>query len=148
MQTADSIPADTHRVSRHRIIQSLRLEKTSPTVNPSPPCPLNCAPHCHISTFHKHLQGQWLYHLPGQHVPIPHHSFWGEIFPNIQPEPLLEQLKTITSCPLSSHLGEEANCSLLLLSRSPLSILFSRINNHISATGALTYGRKMDLPSL
>ena len=53
---------------------------------------------CHIYPFLEHLHGRRLYHLPGQPVPMPHYSFWEEIFPEIQPEPLLEQLKAITSC--------------------------------------------------
>jgi len=40
----------------HRIVQSLRLEKTtkisSPTINPSPPYPLNHVPKCHILGEH------------------------------------------------------------------------------------------------
>ena len=48
--------------------------------------PTNHVPQCHISTVMGHLQEWWLHHLPGQPVPVPHHSFWEEIFPNIQPE--------------------------------------------------------------
>ena len=44
--------------------------------------PTNHAPQCHIYTVLEHLQGQWLHHLLGQLVPLPHHSFW-EVFPNI-----------------------------------------------------------------
>lgn len=38
-----------------------------------------------------------------------------EIFPYVQPEPLLEQLETISPCPVASHLGEKA----ILLKASP-----------------------------
>jgi len=47
--------------------------------------PTNHVHQCHICMFLEHLQGQWLHHLPEQSVPLPHHSFWEEIFPNIQP---------------------------------------------------------------
>lgn len=48
---------------------------------------------CHISTVLEQLQG-WCPHLP---VPVPHFSFWEIIFPNIQPERPLAQLKAISS---------------------------------------------------
>ena len=54
-------------------------------------------PQCHIHTALEHLQGWWLHHLPGQPVPLPHHSYWEETFPNIQPEHHLAQRKPITS---------------------------------------------------
>jgi len=38
-----------------------------------------------------------------------YHSCREDFFPNIQPEPLLVQLKLITSCPIASYLGEETN---------------------------------------
>lgn len=70
-----------------RIIESLRLETTKITQSnkhdPSPPWPLNHVPQWHIYMFLQHLHGRWLYHLLGQPVPIPHHSFWDEIFPNL-----------------------------------------------------------------
>ena len=50
--------------------------------------------------------------LPGQAVPVFHHSFRDKIFPNIQPEPPLAQLEAIPSHPIASHLGEEANPQL------------------------------------
>ena len=50
--------------------------------------------------FLEPLQGWLFYHLPGQPVPMPHHSFWDIFFPNIQPEPPLAQFKVITSCPI------------------------------------------------
>ena len=39
---------------------------------------------------------------PWAAVPLHHHSFWEEIFPNIQPEPPRAQLEVIPSCPKSS----------------------------------------------
>ena len=44
-----------------RITESLRLKS-----NPTPPCPLNHIPQCHISTSPEHLQGWWLHHLSGK----------------------------------------------------------------------------------
>ena len=84
-----------------RIIESLRLEKTSKIIQPNhqpiPTMPLSHFPQCHIHTVLEHLQGWWLYHLSGQPVPMYYQSFGEEIFPNIQPEPPLVQLKAITS---------------------------------------------------
>jgi len=45
-------------------------------------------------------------------IPVPDHSFGEEIFPNIQPEPLLVQLDATPSRPVTSYLGEEANSNL------------------------------------
>lgn len=56
---------------------------------------LDHVPWCHIYLFLELLQGQRLYHLFGQPVPILHHSFCEEIFPNIQPAPPLVQHKPI-----------------------------------------------------
>ena len=46
--------------------------------------------------FLEHLQGWELHHFPGQPVPVPDHCF-GEVFPNIQPEPPLMQFEAIPS---------------------------------------------------
>jgi len=58
-----------------RIIESLRLEKTSKIIKSS---------HPPNATFFEHLQGWGLHHCPGQPVPMLHRSFSKEIFPNIQ----------------------------------------------------------------
>ena len=60
----------------------------------------NLVHQCHIYMFLERLRGQWLHHLPGQPVPMPHHSFWGETFPDIQPESPMVQLEAIPSCPI------------------------------------------------
>ena len=95
------------------MIESLRLEKTtklsSPTINPSPPCPLNHITQCHIYPLLEHLQGWWLHHFPGQLILLHCHPFWEDIFPSIQPDPSLVPLKAITSCPIVSYTGAEAN---------------------------------------
>jgi len=44
----------------------------------------------------------WFHHLHGQPVPMPHHSFQEEIFPNIQPEPPLARLEAISCSPIPS----------------------------------------------
>ena len=73
------------RSGRHRIMESLRLEKTTEITQsnhqPIPTMPTNHVPQCHIYTFLEHHQGKWLHHLPGQPVPVPHHSFC-EQFPS------------------------------------------------------------------
>jgi len=80
--------------------ESLRLEKTSKiTKSNRQPIPTNHIPQCHIYMFLEHLPGWWHHHLTGQSIPMPHHSFWQEVLPNIQPELPLAQLKTITPHP-------------------------------------------------
>jgi len=104
------------------------LRSSSPTMMPPPPCPLTESQshriikarkiskipnpthprHAHKpSVSHLHGSGTPLgtviHHLPEHHihhlpVPVHHHSSREEIVVNIQPEPPLEQLKTITSC--------------------------------------------------
>ena len=78
-----------------------------PTDNPTPPCPWNHVPQHHISKVLEHPQGWWPHHLPGKPMPMHHHSFREEIFPNVQPEPLLVQLKAATSHPkiVLTHTG-------------------------------------------
>ena len=99
---------------------------------------LNHVLKCHIYIFFGHLRGWWLHHFPGQPVLIPDHSFSREIFPNIRFNPSLKQLEAIASHPVTSYLGEETNVHLTTISfqvvvesaiRSPLSLLFSRLNN-------------------
>jgi len=80
-------------------VESLRLERllgsSSPAFSPSPPI-LPAHPHCcHIHTVLQHLCGRWLHHLHRQPVPQHHRSCWEEITPNIQPKPLLVQLKAL-----------------------------------------------------
>ena len=69
------------------VTESLRLEKTSRTtlVQPQsiPTMPADHIPQCHISTPPRLVTPP----LPGQPVPIHHHSFQEEISPTIQPEP-------------------------------------------------------------
>jgi len=45
----------------------------------------------------------------GQPIPVPDHSFEEEIFPNIQPEPLLVQLEATPSSSFASYTGKEAD---------------------------------------
>ena len=72
------------------IVESWRLEKTTEIIQSNhwliPTMPTDHTPQCHIYTFLEHLQGGWL-----------------------QPEPPLAQLKAITSHPINSYLGEEAD---------------------------------------
>lgn len=89
----------------HRIIELLRLEKTSKIIQfkrqPITTVPTNRVPWCCISTFLEHLQGRWLNHLTGKPIPMYHHPFREEIFPNIQSELPLLQLKATTSHPIA-----------------------------------------------
>ena len=87
--------------------------------------------------FLEHLQGQWPHHLLGQSVPVPHHSFKEEMFHNIQPEPPPAQLKAVTSTPVTSSMGEEADLHLITTfcqgavesNKVSPSILFSSLYN-------------------
>jgi len=67
-------------------IEPLRLEKTIKIIQSNhhsiPTMPTSHVPQCHISTY---LEcGLWLYNLPGQPVPVPHHSSWEEILLHVQ----------------------------------------------------------------
>jgi len=64
--------------------------------------PTNHVSQCHIHTVFEHLQGQWLHHLPGQPIPIHHHSFSEEIFLHIQSELPVVQLEAIHSHPITA----------------------------------------------
>jgi len=66
-----------------------------------PTMPSNHVPQCYIHPVLEHPQGWWLHHLTGQPVPMPHHSFWEEMFPHIQPKPPLAQLEAIPSRPIT-----------------------------------------------
>jgi len=100
-----------HAEGSHHLLQAAPPQKSEPDKglsqpSPIPPCPLTVSLSA-TSTWFCPLQGlQGLYHLPGQPVPVLHHSVWEEIFPNIQPEPLLVHHKAITSH--HCYLGEEA----------------------------------------
>ena len=59
---------------------------------------------CYSYTFLECRQEQSLHHLPGQPVPMPHHSFWEEIFPHIQLEPPGHSLSSY-----HCYLGEETD---------------------------------------
>lgn len=51
-------------------------------------------PQCHIHAVLECLQGQWLYPLPAQPVPMPHNFFWVAVFTDIQPDSRLLQKPT------------------------------------------------------
>jgi len=105
----------------HRIIESLKLEKTSKiiksnrhptTTMPAKPCPE--VPRLHV-----------FWTPPGMVTPslpwaVLDHSFSKDFFPNIRSKPPLMRLEAISSCPIASYLGEETNTHLttILLSRS------------------------------
>jgi len=62
------------------------------------PCPL--VPHLNISWT---LLGTVTTTHPGQPIPVPDSSFREEIFPNIQPKPLLAQPEAIPSNPVTTE---------------------------------------------
>ncbi|KAK4819124.1 hypothetical protein QYF61_025591 [Mycteria americana] len=83
------------------------------------------------------LPGWRLNHFPGQPVPMLDNPFSEVKFPNIQSKPPLVQLQAISSRPMACYLGEETDPTSLQppfrqlqrAMRSPLSLLFSRLNN-------------------
>jgi len=106
--------------SSYRITESLRLEKTTKIIQSNhQPITTMHTKLCHSVACH-HVASvlfyEDLHHPPGQTVPIPHHSFWEEILPHIQPEPSLVQLKAITSHCITNYLGKEANSHLVTTS--------------------------------
>ncbi|KAK4821856.1 LOW QUALITY PROTEIN: hypothetical protein QYF61_004333 [Mycteria americana] len=114
------------------------LRSSSPTVNltlPSPP--LHHVPKHLSQTAFKYLQGWGLNPFPGQPVPTLDNPFSEGKFPNIQSKPPLAQLEAIASRPIACYLGEETDPTsrqppfrqLQRAMRSPLSLLFSRLNN-------------------
>jgi len=129
----------TQYTLKYSLIELLRLEKnskiTKSTHQPTPPMPTDHVPQCLISTVPAHLEGWWLHHLPGQPVPMHHHSSWEEMFPNIQPEPPTVLFEAITSHSttweqrLNSTLPQPPVRELQRAVRSLLSFLFSRLNN-------------------
>ena len=57
-----------------------------------PDIPTNHVPQCHIDPFLDHLQGCWPHNLPGQLVPVQHHSKKPFL---LIPEPPSVQIKAI-----------------------------------------------------
>ena len=102
----------SHHSSFVKIMESLRLEKTSKTTKsnrqpitttPAKPCPE--VPYlCIFWTPPGMVTPPLPWALP---VPLPDHSLNKEVFPNIQSEPPLVQLETISSRPIAGYLGEE-----------------------------------------
>ena len=81
------------------------------------PCsPQNQVPKHHTYTSFKYLQGWWLNHFSGQHVPMLDNPLSEEFFPNIQPKLPSVQLETISFCPISCYLGEETDIHLITTS--------------------------------
>ncbi|KAK4818960.1 hypothetical protein QYF61_022627, partial [Mycteria americana] len=81
-----------------------------PTINLTlPRPPLNHVPKHFIQTSFKYLQGWRLNHFPGQPLPMLDNPFSDVKFPNIQSKPPLVQLEGISSCPITSYLGEETD---------------------------------------
>ncbi|KAK4806181.1 hypothetical protein QYF61_001104 [Mycteria americana] len=121
--------------SQNRIGWKRPLRSSSPTVNLTlPRPPLYHVPKHLIQTAFKCFQGWRLNHFPGQPVPMLDNPFSEVKFPNIQSKPPLAQLEAISSCPITCYLGEETDPHLSTTSfqraiRSPLSLLFSRLNS-------------------
>ncbi|KAK4810660.1 hypothetical protein QYF61_007460 [Mycteria americana] len=103
-----------HQLPRHRESQNRigwkRPLRSSPTIILTLPRPPLYHVHKHlIQTSFKYFQGWPLNHFPGQPVPRLDNPFSEEKFPNIQSKPPLMQLEAISSCPITSYLGEETN---------------------------------------
>jgi len=144
---------------QHRITESLRLEKTSkiPKSNhhPTPTMPTDHIPHCHISMVLEHLQTVTP-PPPWAAVPLHHHSFGEEIAPKFQPEPLLGQLKAITSHPIAVTQEKRPTPTspqppfraLKRAIRFTPSLLFSRLNHpsSLSSSPHELWGKPFRMP--
>lgn len=96
------LPAVLHfaEIVSYRITESTRWEKSSDhwvQHDQTLPCPLDHGTKCHIQLFIKHLQAQWLHHLPWQPIPMSNHLFCEEFLPNVQPKTLMGQFETTSS---------------------------------------------------
>jgi len=78
---------------------------------------------------------------PGQSIPMLDYSFREEIFPNIQPEPALVQLKAIASHPIARYVGEEAD-------PHPATISYQGVveSNKVSPDSSLLQIKKLQFP--
>ena len=97
----------------HRIIESLRLEKTSKITKydcqPKSTMPAKLCPDVPYLHVFEHLQRWGLHHFPGQPVPMLDHTSNKEIFPNIPSKPPVTKLEAIACRLITSYLGEETN---------------------------------------
>ena len=82
--------AALHEESRNHEGRKRPLRSSSPAISLPPILPTDHIPQYHISMVLEHLQGWWLHQLPGQPVPVHHHSFW-KVFPDTQPP--IQELK-------------------------------------------------------
>jgi len=78
-----------------------------------PTMPTAHFPQSRIPTVLEYLPGRWLHHLHGQPVPMHHHLLRRIEYPN-----WTSPGKAITSCSVTSYLGEEADSCYNLLSGS------------------------------
>ena len=87
---------------------------------------------CNISTLLEHLQEWWLHHFPGQPVPLPHHSFWEEFFPNIHAwlKSLLHQGLSLCCPSCMSSLDSSWGLEACLWLTQPKQETTTRVNLH------------------
>ncbi|KAK4818965.1 hypothetical protein QYF61_022632 [Mycteria americana] len=101
--TDGDLITESYRLEKtFKIIESNRKPNTAKTT--TKPCPKHL-----IQTSFKYLQGWRLNHFPGQPVPMLDNPFSEVKFPNVQSKPPLAQLEAISSCPITSYLGEETD---------------------------------------
>jgi len=86
------------------IIESLRVEETSKITRsshqPIPPCPLTTSLSATSPQFlNTSRHGDPTTSLAA--VPIPHYTFWEEVFHNLQPQPRIAHCKAVTSCTIT-----------------------------------------------
>lgn len=98
------------------IVESLRMERLIWSSQPNHQ-PMSVTTQGHISIILGHLQGQWLHHHPGQHIPIDHHSLWDEIFPNIQHTGAFRRKLRLKSPDWSSCAGSGSILQLMVTSK-------------------------------
>ena len=102
------------------VIESLRWEKTSeiPKSNPNPPSPRPSVPRGSPQLWNTSRNSDPP--TPWAAVPLRHHSFQEECFPNIHPEPSLAQHEAITSSPITVTSEQRIHLLTSLAGRCPV----------------------------
>ena len=97
--------AVNHRILRlYKISKIIKTKRRPKTTMSTKPCPK-----CHVYRFFEHLQGWSLHHLSGSLFQCLTTLLVKKCFLISNLNPPLIQLKTISSCPFASYLGEETN---------------------------------------
>jgi len=102
----------------YRVIESAQLEKTSKIIQSSHLPATNNSSQNHVPYLVQRVNDSWMPSGVVTQSPswAAHSSSFGEVFPDILPEPPLVQLKAIPSHPVASYVGEEVSFHLPIAS--------------------------------